>query len=57
MGALRGGLGIVGAALAVLVLWWLKSIPYHRSAEETLQEALDSQSVGVPTAAPVALRT
>lgn len=37
----------VAAALGAIVLWWLKSLPYHRTAEETLQEALDRQ----PTAA------
>ena len=35
---------IAAAALAAVVLWWLKSLPYHRSAEECLQEALDQQS-------------
>ena len=29
---------------ALATLWWLKSLPYHRSAEERLQEALDHQS-------------
>ncbi len=32
-------LGFVGA----IVLWWLKSLPYHQSAEERLQDALDHQ--------------
>jgi sodium transport system permease protein len=35
---------IAAAFLSAVVLWWLKSLPYHRSAEEQLQEALDSQS-------------
>ena len=35
---------IIAALLAALVLLWLKSLPYHRSAEERLQEALDHQS-------------
>ncbi len=39
---------IVAALLAAGVLWWLKSLPYHRSAEERLQEALDHQSAGAP---------
>jgi len=30
--------------LGLGVLWWLKSLPYHRSAEERLQEALDHQT-------------
>jgi sodium transport system permease protein len=32
-----------GAVLAGLILWWLKSLPYHHTAEERLQEALDHQ--------------
>jgi nitrogen fixation-related uncharacterized protein len=32
-------LGFIGA----VVLWWLKSLPYHQSAEERLQDALDHQ--------------
>jgi sodium transport system permease protein len=32
------------ALLAALVLWWLKSLPYRRFAEERLQEALDHQA-------------
>jgi sodium transport system permease protein len=39
-------LGFVGA----IVLWWLKSLPYHQSAEERLQDALDHQ-VPVPAKA------
>ena len=30
--------------LGLGVLWWLKSLPYHRSAEERLQEALDHET-------------
>ena len=33
--------GLVAALLAAALLWWFKSLPYHRSAEERLQEALD----------------
>jgi sodium transport system permease protein len=39
---------LVAAALALGLVWWLKRLPYHRSAEERLQEALDSQSAAVP---------
>jgi len=35
---------IVAALLAAGILWWLKSLPYHHTAEERLQEALDHQS-------------
>ncbi|MDX1945583.1 MAG: ABC transporter permease subunit/CPBP intramembrane protease [Pirellulaceae bacterium] len=35
---------IVAALLAAGVLLWIKSLPYQRSAEERLQEALDHQS-------------
>jgi sodium transport system permease protein len=38
-----------GALLAFAVLLWFKRLPYTRSSEETLQEALDSQ----PSAAAV----
>ncbi|HEX5104197.1 MAG TPA: ABC transporter permease subunit/CPBP intramembrane protease, partial [Pirellulaceae bacterium] len=39
----------IGAALAAaLILLWFKSLPYHPSAEERLQKALDHQSVGSP---------
>jgi hypothetical protein len=41
---------LVGAALAAAILWWLKSLPYHHSAEERLQEALDAQPSAVPAA-------
>jgi hypothetical protein len=40
-------LGLCGLA----VLWWLKSLPYHRSAEERLQEALDQQTA-LPAKSP-----
>jgi sodium transport system permease protein len=33
-------LGLVGLG----VLWWLRSLPYNRSPEERLQEALDHQA-------------
>jgi sodium transport system permease protein len=39
---------ISAAILAAGVLWWLKSLPYHRSAEERLQEALNSESAASP---------
>jgi sodium transport system permease protein len=39
---------LIAALLAAIVLWWLKSLPYHRSAEERLQEALDSQPAAAP---------
>jgi sodium transport system permease protein len=35
---------LIAATLAGCLLWWLKSLPYHRFAEERLQEALDSQT-------------
>ena len=34
---------ITAALLAACLLWWLKNLPYTHSAEERLQEALDSQ--------------
>ncbi len=34
----------VFGAISLAVLWWLRSLPYHRSAEERLQEALDHQA-------------
>jgi sodium transport system permease protein len=40
-------LGVVGVGLA----WWLKSLPYHQSAEERLQAALDHQ-VPLPAKSP-----
>ena len=43
---------IAAAALAVAILWWFKMLPYHRSAEERLQEALDHQTPGLPTSSP-----
>lgn len=39
---------IAAALLGLALLWWFKSLPYHRSAEETLQEALDHQPRAVP---------
>jgi sodium transport system permease protein len=39
---------IAAALLALGLLWWFKSLPYHRSAEERLQEALDHQPRVVP---------
>jgi sodium transport system permease protein len=39
---------ITAALLAACLLWWLKSLPYTHSAEERLQEALDSQPVALP---------
>jgi sodium transport system permease protein len=44
----RWPVAFIAAALAVAVLWWLKNLPYHRSAEERLQEALDSQPSATP---------
>ena len=35
---------IVAALFAAGILWWLKSLPYHHTAEERLQEALDHQT-------------
>jgi sodium transport system permease protein len=44
---------VMAAVLAIGLLWWLKRLPYHRSAEEKLQEAIDSRSVVASgTAAP-----
>jgi hypothetical protein len=34
---------IAVALVGLALLWWFKSLPYHRSAEERLQEALDHQ--------------
>jgi sodium transport system permease protein len=39
---------IVAALLAAGLLWWLKNLPYHRSVEERLQEALDRQPAALP---------
>lgn len=41
-------LAVAAALLAAALLWWLKSLPYRRFAEERLQEALDHQPVAVP---------
>ncbi|MEX2174364.1 MAG: ABC transporter permease subunit/CPBP intramembrane protease [Pirellulaceae bacterium] len=42
---------IVLAACGLGVLWWLKTLPYHQSAEERLQAALDQQ-IPLPAKAP-----
>jgi sodium transport system permease protein len=39
----RWPVAALGLLLAAALLWWLKSLPYAHSAEEQLQEALDSQ--------------
>lgn len=39
---------VAAGLLAVCILWWLKSLPYTHSAEERLQEALDSQPAALP---------
>jgi len=39
----RWSAALVAAALAACLLWWLKCLPYQRSTEERLQEALDRQ--------------
>jgi sodium transport system permease protein len=39
---------LLAAGVAACILWWLKSLPYRRSAEERLQEALDSQHAAAP---------
>jgi len=39
---------IAAALIGLALLWWFKSLPYHRSAEERLQEALDHQPTIVP---------
>jgi len=39
---------VAAGLLAVCILWWLKSLPYTHSAEERLQEALDSQPAAMP---------
>jgi sodium transport system permease protein len=46
---------LVAFGLAAGILWWLKSLPYHHSAEERLQEALDNQPSPL-TARPAAVR-
>jgi sodium transport system permease protein len=45
----RWPVAIVAALVATGIIWWLKSLPYHHTAEERLQEALDHQ--GSPLAA------
>ena len=44
---------IVFALLAVGVLLWFKSLPYHASDEERLQQALDRQQPLAPTGGPM----
>jgi sodium transport system permease protein len=39
---------VIAAALAAGLLWWLKTLPHQRLAEERLQEALDSQPAAAP---------
>jgi len=51
----RPATALVAALLAAGILWWLKSLPYHHSAEERFQEALDNQPSPL-VARPVALR-
>ncbi|QDU29189.1 ABC-2 family transporter protein [Anatilimnocola aggregata] len=40
---------VIAALLGVLILLWIKRLPYHPCAEERLQQALARQSVPVPT--------
>jgi sodium transport system permease protein len=51
----RPAAALVAALLAAGILWWLKSLPYHHSAEERFQEALDNQPSPL-VARPVAVR-
>jgi sodium transport system permease protein len=44
----RWPMALAAMMVAGVLIWWLKSLPYHHSAEERLQEALDSQPAGVP---------
>lgn len=44
---------IVMALLGVGILLWIKSLPYHASSEERLQEALDRQQPLAPPGSPV----
>jgi sodium transport system permease protein len=46
--AYQPGAIVVASLLAAALLWWLKSLPYHRTAEERLQEALDHQPAAAP---------
>lgn len=39
---------VAAALVGLCLMWWFKSLPYHRSAEESLQEALDHQATTVP---------
>ena len=38
----------VGAVLALGILNWFRNLPYEHTKEESLQEALDHQSAGLP---------
>jgi sodium transport system permease protein len=40
----RWPVAIVAALVGGGIIWWLKSLPYHHTAEECLQEALDHQN-------------
>jgi hypothetical protein len=42
---------VVLGLLAAGMFWWFKSLPYHASAEERLQDALDHQ-VALPAKTP-----
>jgi len=39
---------IAASLLAAAIFCWFRALPYHRFAEERLQEALDSQSLTAP---------
>ena len=41
---------LMAALLAAAILWWFKSLPYHRSAEKHWQEALDQSPAPLPAA-------
>jgi hypothetical protein len=32
---------LLGAVLAAMILWWFNRLPYPKSAEEQLQDAID----------------
>lgn len=49
--AYRPSATAVTLLLAAVLLWWLKNLPYHRLAEERLQEALDHQLTAAPVCA------
>jgi sodium transport system permease protein len=44
----RWPVALVAVVVACSLIWWLKSLRYQHSAEERLQEALDSQPAGMP---------